>query len=139
MSGKSKAGTIKKGELRRIAEKFDLDLIVLFGSQASPPKDPKSDTDIAVRRKARALTWKGEVRLIESLASQPGLGNMDLVVLNNADPLLMFEVASHGIPLYEQQGGTFREFQLYAVKRNNDAAKFYRLEQYYLEKRVRRW
>lgn len=139
MSGKPKTATIKKSELKKIAKKFDLDLVVLFGSQVSGFKGPKSDTDVAVRRKGKALTWRDEVRLIESLTSVPGLGDMDLVILNNVDPLLMFEVASQGIPLYQRQQVTFTDFQLYAVKRNNDAAKFYRLEQSYLEERVKRW
>ena len=124
---------IDNEKLQEIAKKFELVLIVLFGSYARGHANPESDVDIAVQTKLREHDWQWEFDLIKDLVFALDCGNLDIVFINSANPLLMFEIATDGIPLYEADEGKFQDFQIYAAKRHHDARKIYRLEQLYLE------
>lgn len=119
---------VNKHKLREVAKRFDLDLVILFGSQATGLARAGSDVDIAVRtrtpREARTVEWAWT--LMTALDEAIG-GELDFVLLNDAPPLLMFEIASEGKPLYEAKPDAFLEFQLYAAKRHYDNQKFYNL------------
>lgn len=119
---------VNQRKLKKVAARFDLDLIVLFGSQATGLARAESDVDIAVRtrtpREARTVEW--EWALITAL-DEAIEGDLDFVLLNDAPPLLMFEIATEGKPLYETQPDAFLEFQLYAAQRHYDNQKFYDL------------
>jgi len=127
---------IDNEKLHKIAKKYELVLIVLFGSYARGHANPESDVDIAVRTKLREHDWQWEFDLIRDLVFAFDCGNLDIVFINSANPLLMFEIATDGIPLYEAEDGAFQDFQLYAAKRHHDARKIYRLQQLYLEDRI---
>jgi predicted nucleotidyltransferase len=120
---------VNKQKLKDVAKRFDLDLIVLFGSQATGLARADSDMDIAVRtrtpREARTIEW--ELALMAAL-DEAIEGDLDFVLLNDAPPLLLFEIATEGTPLHEAKPDTFLEFQLYAAKRHYDSQKFYALE-----------
>jgi len=47
--------------------------------------------------------------------------NVDLVILNHADPLLRFQVAKTGKPVYEETSGLFAEFCSLAVRQHEDS------------------
>lgn len=119
---------VNKQKLKEAAKRFALDLIVLFGSRATGLARTDSDVDIAVRtrtpREARTVEW--EWALMTALDEAIG-GDLDFVLLNDAPPLLMFEIATEGKPLHEAEPDTFLEFQLYAAKRHYDNQKFYDL------------
>jgi len=127
---------IDNEKLQEIAKKYKLVLIVLFGSYARGHANPESDVDIAVQTKLREHDWQWEFDLIKDLVFALDCGNLDIVFINSANPLLMFEIATDGIPLYEADEGKFQDFQIYAAKRHNDAFKIYRLEQLYLEGQI---
>jgi predicted nucleotidyltransferase len=119
---------VNRQKLRDAVQRFDLDLIVLFGSHATGLARADSDVDVAVRtrtpREARTVEW--EWALMTAVEEAIG-GDLDFVLLNDAPPLLMFEIATEGKPLYEARPDTFLEFQLYAAKRHYDSQKFYDL------------
>ena len=123
---------IDKKKLRGVAQKFKLDLIILFGSKACHQQKKSSDLDLAVRTGIKERGFEWEFGLIRALVESLDEANLDLIILNEADSLLLFEIASEGVPLYEKEEGLFVDFQVYAVKRNNDAQKFYRLEEEYI-------
>ena len=127
---------IDNEKLQEIAKKYELVLIVLFGSYARGYANPESDVDIAVQTKLREHDWQWEFDLIKDLVFALDCGNLDIVFINSANPLLMFEIATDGIPLYEADEGKFQDFQIYAAKRHNDAFKIYQLEQLYLEGKI---
>jgi predicted nucleotidyltransferase len=87
-------------KLKRVARRYQLDLIVLFGSWAKGRARKGSDVDVAVR--ARRRRW-GDADWELGLTSDPAAalesgGEVDVALLNGADPVLLFEVASDGIP-----------------------------------------
>lgn len=97
----------------------ELELLVLFGSQAKGRARAASDVDVAVRC-TRAADLDA---LYAVLAPRLGTDRVDLVDLRRAGPLLAFEVARSGRVLYERSSGAFREFQSLASRRYCDTAK----------------
>lgn len=129
--------------LREIAERFKLAFIALFGSGAKGRLMKESDLDTAVWAEqlpddeSDLADWA--MALAEELADAiPHGEGLDLVVLNRAESLLMFQVARHGIVLYERVTGAWRQFKSYAARRYDDDAKFRRRLSAYLQRRYGR-
>ncbi len=134
---------IDQPKLREVAQLFQLDLIVLFGSYAKGTARSDSDIDFAVhttrpgstrRRESHEAAWK--ISLLTDLSTViEAPEGIDMIILNGADSLLLFEVATYGIPVYQQESVTFQQFQSYAALRFYDDVKFRRLEREYLKRR----
>ena len=124
-------------KLAEIAQKYGLDLIVIFGSQVQGRAVPGSDVDVAVRFVRR--DWgdvNRELDLIGELAGAiEGDGDLDVAFLNGASPLLLYQVACTGVPLYEKDPGDFALFQSYAARRYYDSQKFFEAQDRYLRER----
>jgi predicted nucleotidyltransferase len=107
-----------------VAQRCGIDLVVLFGSVARGRQRAGSDLDIAVRFVAGRPGFEAEARVAGELheALRPAR-ELDLVVLNRADPLLLANVAAGGIPLYEASAETWARFWLYARRRFEDTEK----------------
>ena len=131
---------IDSARLNEIAQQFGLDLIVLFGSHAKGRARPGSDVDIAVRAIQRPWDdwkWEFEVEAALSDAIQAD-SEVDIVFLNGASPLLMFQVASTGQALFEKEEGAFSEFRSYAARMYYDyEPRFNRQAKYLREKFAR--
>jgi len=90
----------------------------LFGSYATGQVRPGSDVDVAVllsgedevERFERRLRLMGEVE--EALGRRPA----DVVVLNDAPPLLVHQVLKHGRLIYERDRAARVEFEVRAGK-----------------------
>lgn len=124
-------------KLAEIAQKYGLDLIVIFGSQVQGRAVLGSDVDVAVRFVRR--DWgdvNRELDLIGELAGAiEGDGDLDVAFLNGASPLLLYQVACTGVPLYEKDPGDFALFQSYAARRYYDSQKFFEAQDRYLRER----
>lgn len=134
---------IDKAKLRQVAERYQLNLIVLFGSYAKGTARLNSDMDFAVRTTrpdfargdvGHEAAWKMDLLTDLSAVIEAPEG-IDMVLLNGADSLLLFEVARYGIPIYQRESVTFQQFQSYAARRFYDDAKFRRGEWEYLKRR----
>lgn len=122
-------------KLKDIARRYDLDLIVLFGSRAKERARDSSDVDLAVR--ARRRPWGDadwELGLIGDLAGAVDVDSeLDVAFLNGADPLLLFEVARDGVLLFEAQPVGFAQFCSYAARRYEDNQRRRDRQRRYLE------
>jgi len=127
-------------KLKRVARRYQLDLIVLFGSQAKGRTRKGSDVDVAVR--ARRRRWgdaNWELGLVSDLAAAlESSGEVDVAFLNGADPVLLFEVASDGIPLFEAEPAGFAQFCSYAARRYEDNRKWFERRRRYQETKYAR-
>jgi predicted nucleotidyltransferase len=68
----------------------------LFGSRARFQAGPLSDTDIAVYLDRRIKHGDYRLKLMEKLAKILKSDNLDLVILNQAPPLLRYEIIKYG-------------------------------------------
>ena len=106
----------KKAAIAEIAKKHDLNLVVLFGSQATGRVHPKSDIDIAV-------LGPQDVDRFALASELDGIFQRDdaeVVVLNDATPTMMYVVARDGNVLYEDIAGRFASWKLFAMREWRD-------------------
>jgi predicted nucleotidyltransferase len=111
---------VEEAALRRAGAR----LLVVFGSAARGLEHAGSDLDLGVLfdGDGREDTGPYEPRL-EAVASAVQADRpVDLVLLDEADPLLLREVALDGRPVFEAEPGAFEEFRLRAIKRYLDTA-----------------
>lgn len=112
-------------------------LAYLFGSVVTGKLHPESDIDIGILFDLcpdRTTCAREAFSLSNHIAKELATDKVDLVVLNAADPLLLFEVAAKGMLVYERQRGLASTFKLKAIKMHMDAAKFYELDKQALKK-----
>jgi predicted nucleotidyltransferase len=126
--------------LRAAALEHGLDLVVLFGSTAKGRRHADSDLDVAVRFATSGTslsTLREEARVEGSLleALQPRC-EVDLVVLNGASPLLKWNVARDGVPLFCRSDATWTSFRIAAHREFEDTAKFRRRRWHELVRRL---
>lgn len=138
MKEKKEIKVDKKG-LREVCKKFNLKLVILFGSYASRKGvKQKSDIDICILCKDVGHIIDNDLRILQALSRVFGSNRIDLTYLNYADPLLLLEVVKNGVLLFQDKKGRFAEFKITALKKHFDAQKFYRLEDLCLEKFIQK-
>ena len=108
-----------KHRLRPVFERDGVELVVLFGSQATGRAGPKSDIDIAVRAQPQLAIEDLRLDCIRLLCTD----RLDLVDLRRAPPLLMMAIAKTGTPLHESDPSAFARFASLALRRFNDTRK----------------
>ncbi|MBU4481663.1 nucleotidyltransferase domain-containing protein [Patescibacteria group bacterium] len=107
-----------KANIRKIAKKYDLNFVVLFGSRVSGLVHKRSDIDLAYSAK-KFLDNRKEYELIGEFQRAFNLGSkveIELVNLDNAPPLLAKGIAFKGNLLTEITPHSFAYFQMYAFK-----------------------
>ena len=114
-----------KTSLRPAFERHGVRLAYLFGSQATGRTHAESDTDIAVLL-PKALTsdvqFEARLDLIGAAMDACRSEEVDVAVLNDASPLLCFEVLRHGILLYKQSEKERVDFQVRTCLEYEDTA-----------------
>jgi len=128
-------------ELKEIFVKHGVVLAYLFGSQAEGGVMPLSDIDLAVLfpySVMRPERFDRQLRLISDCGRLFRRDDVDVVVLNDAPPLLTFEVVRHGKMLYEDPAmHPAVDFAVYAISRHADTRPFRHLHNQYLFARIR--
>ena len=115
----------QKLKIAKIAKKFQLKIIIIFGSFANGKFRKDSDLDIAVLG-FKEVSFNEQIKLTNEL-SLIFNKNIDLSVLNRANPLLLFQVSQNPVLLYGSRPD-FLKFKLYAFKAYNDYAPYFEME-----------
>lgn len=115
----------QKLKIAKIAKKFQLKLIIIFGSFVSGKNRKDSDLDIAVLG-LREVSFNEQIDLTSEF-SKIFNKNVDLSVLNKANPLLLFQASKNSILIYGRQEEFFK-FKLHAFKIYNDYAPYFAME-----------
>jgi predicted nucleotidyltransferase len=105
----------KKKDLAEIAEKYGLDMVVLFGSQATGRTHSKSDVDIGFTAPEH-LELKTRFEIETLISKVLGRDDVELVDLQRISPVMKKIVADEGVVLYEREPGMFELFCIYAFK-----------------------
>lgn len=125
----------QKNSLKKIAKKFGLDLILVFGSRVQDKVHPLSDLDIAVSSKKLDFTLKQYSDLLFQL-EKVFPQKVDLVFINKADPLLLHEIVQSNQLLYGTKR-QFLEFKIYAYKRYQDYKPYFKMEEKFVNKFIK--
>ena len=119
--------------LDEIARAHGVLLLVQFGSSVSGHLRPDSDIDLAALLERVPTSLADQGRLVADLQSLYPGREVDLVLLNRADPLLLRKITETCVLIY----GTTRrlhEIKLYAFKRYQDHRRYLALEREYVDK-----
>jgi len=131
-------GNISTAEWANFCSQHELALVVLFGSQATGHATPQSDVDLAMLSARPGADVDYREAVWEDLLHWLQRGDVDVVWLHQATPLLGYRVATTGQVLFEARPGLFRDFVLRALKKHWDARKFYDLKRESLRRFLRR-
>lgn len=101
-----------KPQIKALAEKYNIEFVVLFGSQATGRTHSKSDIDIAVISKNKLDI----PHLMSEMSEIFKKEDVQVVDLAKASPTLMYAVIKEGKALYENHQYAFVNWKLYAIK-----------------------
>ncbi len=125
---------INRLKLAKLCRKCGITLVVLHGSYTRGYFTKESDVDVGFLGNARKI--KGRYFKVISKLGELFGDKFDPVFLNNAETMIVRQVALYGIPLYEKKKGLFNAFRTTAISRYQDAVKFRRLEELYLQRNI---
>ena len=129
---------MKKGkieQIKNVGRKYDLDFILLYGSQAKGQSITKeTDVDLAIFKKSGVKSAE-YLSIYLELNRLFGGQNLDLKTLAGVDPLLRFQIIKDGILLYVKNPTFYHEFYSFAYKDYHDSQSLFNLEKLMQEKR----
>lgn len=135
---KNKKYTKKEKYIKKLAQEYSLELLLLFGSRVSGQIHKESDYDIAYLSK-RKFDLEEEGKLIIKLL--PVIGEQDerlinLVNIKKTSPLLLYAITSNAQILFEKEPAIFSSLRAYAFKKYIETKPLYeekakRLQRYF--------
>jgi len=108
----------------------------LFGSHARDDAGPLSDLDIAVFLSPEVSAFDFRLQLMETLVQALGTDHLDLVTLNDASPVLKYEVIRHGRIVKEDREVRI-PFEAHTLSEYLDTEHLRRTQREYLKKQFR--
>ncbi len=131
------APALDRVRLDEVCTRLGVRMLVLFGSRAtgSPPPHPESDVDLAISLVAghRHDFWDCHAVLSDLFPGE----SLDLVVLNDADPLFRWEIMSDGVLLWGDPDD-YLELRAFAYRDFVDSADLRALERTLSERKLER-
>jgi predicted nucleotidyltransferase len=111
-------------------------LLLQFGSSVSGPTHPRSDVDLAVLLERRPESLNAYAELVQDLQSLVPGREVDVAVINNADPLFLKQITERCRLLYGPER-LLHELRIYAWKRYQDHRRFLAMEREYVKRKAR--
>ncbi len=121
--------------IKKMAHKYSLELILLFGSQISGKIRKDSDFDIAYLSR-KNLDLAQEAQMIIELAEVFKSENIDLVNLKKAKPLLFYAIFNECQVIYEDRPLIFSALRVYSFKKYIENKFLYEEKFRRLQKRI---
>jgi predicted nucleotidyltransferase len=131
---------IKRAVRRCVSPRKDIQAAYVFGSAATGRMRNDSDIDIAVLLDGRmrpSQFFKYRLDLMADLGSALRRSDVDVVVLNEATPLLAHRVLSQGALVFERSASARVRFQVRTASRYLDMIPAFETHIRYLKKSVR--
>lgn len=131
---------IDSDKIKQIAEKYDLELVLLFGSQASGKTHFASDFDIAILGQ-KQISFEGEIKIQYEFIKLLKIDAVDIVDIRKARPLLLYQIfcKPHKI-LFSVDLEIYYQYKIYALKSYIEAKPLFKLTEKsisnFLEKRL---
>ena len=111
-------------------------LLLQFGSTVSNHVHPASDIDLAALLERRPASLDAHAELVGDFqALLPGQ-DVDLALINGADPLFLKRITEQCRLLYGPTRG-LHELKIYAFKRYQDHRRFLAMERLYVSAKIR--
>jgi len=123
-------------DLDRVARAHGIRLLLQFGSTVTGRVHAKSDVDVAVLLERPSQTLEERAAMVHDLQALFPDRELDLAVLNHADPLFLKQVMDTARLLHGTVAD-LRRLQLLAFKRYQDHRKYLELERRFVADAVR--
>lgn len=121
--------------LDEIARTHGIEVIVQFGSSVTGQMHAASDIDLAVLYLRAPDSLAGHGALVADLQALVPDRDVDVAILNHADPLFLKQVMDHARPLYGPRQ-RFEQLKLYAFKRYQDHRPYLAMERAYVARAI---
>ncbi|MFQ5661823.1 MAG: nucleotidyltransferase domain-containing protein [Candidatus Paceibacteria bacterium] len=118
----------KKEKIEQIAQKYSLELVLLFGSQITGKTHKESDYDIGYLSK-KNLDIGDEGNLIIDLlpiVEKRDERIINLVNIKKASPLLLYAITTQAQVLYEKSSISFAKLRAYGFKKYIEMKPMYK-------------
>ena len=119
--------------LEDIAQKQGIVLVLKFGSSVTGRMHPKSDVDLAILLDRSTITLQEHAELLQSLQSLFPDRELDLALINHADPLFLKKITDN-CELLLGPPERLQALKLYAFKRYQDHRRYFELERPFAER-----
>ena len=119
--------------LKDIAQKQGIVLVLKFGSSVTGRMHPKSDVDLAVLLDRSTITLQKHAELLQSLQPLFPDRELDLALVNHADPLFLKKITDNCELLYGPPE-RLQALKLYAFKRYQDHRRFFEMERQFAQR-----
>ena len=120
-------------DLETIAQQYGIELIVEFGSFVSGHVHSRSDLDLAVLFDASVPSFEKLADLRHELGSLDPEREVDLAIINHADPLFLRKITERCRLLFGS-ARRLAELRIYAFKRYQDHRRYLALEREYVHR-----
>ena len=121
-------------QIASVAERHRLRMVLLFGSAVTGKGEhPRSDLDIAVLYKGKPPGFREHGELSHNLQEIFPGREVDLAVINHADPLFLKKITEECRMLYGNPG-RLQELKIYAYKRFQDHRRYFEMERAYADR-----
>lgn len=102
-----------KAKLINILQKYNgIAAAVLFGSQATQQANLESDIDIALLYDANSIPDGMELLQFKQDLSDQMQQDVDIIVLNEASPIIAMQAIKHGVPLFLRDKKAYDRFEI---------------------------
>jgi len=122
--------------LATLAERYNLDLILMFGSRAKSDVHPESDMDIAFYGK-QILSEKEKINLTYELCNIFPTDKIDLVDIKTASPLLKKEIFKDYKVLYQKEPMLLYQLELISIYEFKESEILYQIRHERLQEFIR--
>jgi predicted nucleotidyltransferase len=122
--------------LADLARRHGIKLLLQFGSSVSGRVHPRSDLDLAVLLDRMPKTLAAELDLMADLQDLVRDREVDLAIINRADPLFLKKITDNCRILYGRERQLY-ELKIYAFKRYQDHRRYLAMERDYVERKIR--
>jgi predicted nucleotidyltransferase len=118
----------KEHLINYFAKQKDIEFALLFGSSASGHTNALSDIDIAVyfKETSDSLTaGERQVELTCDIMKLYQINHVDIIVMNTANPFLLFQIVKNGVLLYVKDEKLFYYFKAMTLGNYQDIKPMY--------------
>lgn len=132
--------SIQTAVVECVSRKREIQAAYIFGSVATGRMRPDSDVDVAGLVSGRIQPdnmFKYRLKLMADLGFALHRSDVDVVILNEAPPLLAHRVLSMGKLIFERSASVRVRFQVNTVNRYADLVPMFETQIQYLKKSVR--
>lgn len=125
--------------IEELAKKYDLKLVMLFGSVAKENMREKSDIDIAVLPSDQKFYEKDFASFTYDLMEAEDMEKreIEVVPISSENPLLLYHIFYYGKPLYIKNKEKWPEIRSWARFTYEDNQRFFYGREKLLEKKIK--